>query len=112
MLLPVAHLVVSSAGWLYPTKKLSGVILEHDKFGSHLDAKGVTVNKDLELKNFDYTGRTIAEIWFGLVIDGNHVVVELIEDDHLLLWGRSQKSGKHVTFGNRNISNKLCIVQI
>ena len=26
---------------------------------------------------------------------------------HLLLWGRSKKSGKHVAFGNRNISYKL-----
>ena len=25
----------------------------------------------------------------------------------LLSWGRSQKSGKDVTFGNRNISNKI-----
>ena len=36
------------------SKELSGVILEHDKFRSHLDAKGVTVDKDLELKNFEY----------------------------------------------------------
>ena len=50
------------------SKELSGVILEHDKFGSHLDAKGVTVDKDLELKNFEYAGRTFAEIWSGIVI--------------------------------------------
>ena len=43
-------------------KKLSGVILEHNKFESHLDPKGVTVDKDLELKNFEYAGRTLAEI--------------------------------------------------
>ena len=34
------------------SKELGGVILKHDKFGSHLDAKGVAVDKDLELKNF------------------------------------------------------------
>ena len=34
-------------------KEMSGVILEHDKFGRHLDAKGVTVDKDHELKNFE-----------------------------------------------------------
>ena len=44
------------------SKKLSGVILKHDKFGSHLDAKGVTVDKDLELRNFHYAGGTLAEI--------------------------------------------------
>ena len=43
-------------------KELSGAILKNDKFGSHLDAKGVTVDKDLELKNFDYTGGALAEI--------------------------------------------------
>ena len=32
------------------SKELSGVILEHDKFGSHLDAKGVTIDRELELK--------------------------------------------------------------
>ena len=44
------------------SKELSGVILEHDKFGSHLDAKGVTVEIDLELNNFEYARRTLAEI--------------------------------------------------
>ena len=39
-------------------KELSGVILEHDKSRSHLDAKIVTVDKDLTLKNFEYAGRT------------------------------------------------------
>ena len=48
------------------SKELSGFTLEHDKFGSHLDSKGVTVDKDLEQKNFEYAGRTLAEIWFGL----------------------------------------------
>ena len=63
------------------SKELSGVILEHDKFGSHLDAKGVTVDKDLELKNFEYVRRTLAEVWSGLAIDGNPVVAEFIQDD-------------------------------
>ena len=69
------------------SKELSGVILEHDKFGSHLDAKGVTVDKDLELKNFDYAGCRLAEIWSGLVIDGNPLVAEFIEDDAPVIVG-------------------------
>ena len=63
------------------SKELSGVILEHYKFGSHLDTKGVTVDIDLELNNFEYPGRTLAEIWCGLTTDGNPVVAEFIEDD-------------------------------
>ena len=44
------------------SKELSGVILEHDKFGSYLVAKCVTVDKDLELKSFEHAGHTLAEI--------------------------------------------------
>ena len=74
--------------------ELSGVILEHDKFGSHLDAKGVTVDKDLELKNFEYAGRTLAGIWSGLVIDGNPVVAEFIEDDAPVIMGMKSEEWK------------------
>ena len=62
-------------------KALSRVILEHDKYGNYLDAKGVTTDQDLELKNFQFTGRTLAEIWSDLVIDGNPVVAEFIEEE-------------------------------
>ena len=88
------------------SKELSGFILEH-KFGSHLDAKGVTVDKDLELKSFEYAERTLAEMWSGLVIDGNPVVAEFIENDPPVIVGTKLEEWKHVTFGNRNISYKL-----
>ena len=61
----------------------------HDKSGSHLDAKDVMVDKDLELKNFEYAGRTLAEIWSGLVIDKNPVVAEFIEDGEPVIMERS-----------------------
>ena len=32
------------------SKELSGVVLPHDNFGSHLNAKGKTINKELEKK--------------------------------------------------------------
>ena len=83
------------------SKELSGVIIEHDKFGSHLDRKGVTFDKDLELEKFEYARRTLAEIRSGLAIDGNPVVTEFTEDEAPV------KSGKHVMFGNGNISYKL-----
>ena len=76
------------------SKELNGVILEHDKFASHLDAKGATVDKDLELKNFEYAGRTLAEIWSGLVIDGNPVVAEFIEDDAPVIVGKMSEDWK------------------
>ena len=76
------------------SKELSGVILEHDKFGSHLDAKGVAVDKDLQLKNFEYAGRTLGEIWSGLVIDGNPVVAGFIEDDAPVIVGTKSEEWK------------------
>ena len=33
------------------SKELSGVVLHHDNFGSHLNAKGETNDKELEKKN-------------------------------------------------------------
>ena len=68
-------------------KEWSGGILKHDKFGSHLDTKDVTVDKDLELKNFEYDRRTLIEIWSGLVIDENSVVAEFIKDDAPVIMG-------------------------
>ena len=43
--------------------------------------KGATADRDLELKNFEYVGRTLTEICSGLVIDGNPAVAEFVEDD-------------------------------
>ena len=76
------------------SKELSGVILKHDKFGVHLDVKGVTVDKDLELKNFEYAGRTLLDIWSGLVIDGSPVVAEFIEDDTPIIVGTKSEKWK------------------
>ena len=75
-------------------KEMSGVILEHDKFGTHLDAKGMTVDKDLELKNFEYAGRTLAKIWSGLMLDGNPAVAEFIEDDAPVIVGTKSEKWK------------------
>ena len=49
--------------------------------------KCVTVDKDLDLKNFEYAGRTLDKIWSSLVIDGNPVVAEFIEDGAPLIVG-------------------------
>ena len=62
---------------------LAGVILPHDKFGSHLDSRGNTVDCDLEIKNFEHAGKVLAEIWSNTVIDGHPVVAEYINHtDH------------------------------
>ena len=48
------------------SKELSGVIHQHDRFWSHLDGKGETIDKDLELRNFQYAGHILADIWSEL----------------------------------------------
>ena len=108
MLLAVAHSIVLSGGWLKSAN--SGVILEHYKFGSHFNAKGVTVDKDLELENFEYAGRTLAEIWYGLVVDGNPVVVELFEDDRPVIVGMKSEESKacHIRQSQYFLQNVKC----
>ena len=56
------------------SKQLSGVILEHTHFVSHLDNKNNTTDEDLELKNFGYAGRVLAEVWNELVIDKQYLI--------------------------------------
>lgn len=51
------------------SKKLVGVILPHDKCGTHLDAQRRTVDKELEKKNFAYAGNVLSEIWSELEIN-------------------------------------------
>lgn len=61
------------------SKELSGLILPYDKYGSHLDEQGRTVDADLERRNFEAAGLTLSEIWSDVVIDGHPTVAEYID---------------------------------
>ena len=37
-------------------KEMAGLILDHKHFGTHLNSKGETIDKDLELINFEHAG--------------------------------------------------------
>lgn len=63
------------------SKELAGVVLPHDNFGTHLNEKGETIDDDLELRNFEYAGRILAEIWSSLVFDSHPTVAEYISDE-------------------------------
>ncbi|KZR97817.1 Uncharacterized protein APZ42_007100, partial [Daphnia magna] len=39
------------------SKELSGLILPHDHFGTHLDNSGRTIDDELEEKNFEHAGK-------------------------------------------------------
>ena len=44
------------------SRELSGVVLPHDHFGSHLDSSGKTIDDDLEIQNFEEAGKVLASI--------------------------------------------------
>ena len=58
-------------------KQMTGVVLPHDTFGSHL-RNGKTVDEELEKKNFEAAGDTLANLWNDLEIDENPVKAEYI----------------------------------
>ena len=59
---------------------MGGVLLEHEHSGAHPDDKGNTVDPQLELKNFEHTGKILGRIWSGMVIDGYSVIAKYIGD--------------------------------
>lgn len=62
------------------SRQLSGVIIPHDHFGSHLNNRCITVDEELEKKNFQYVGTILAELWSELVLDSYPVTAEFICD--------------------------------
>jgi len=60
------------------SKELSGLIIPHDYFGSHLNGSGITIDKELELRNFEFAGRVLAETWNGHTYNGYPIVSEYI----------------------------------
>jgi len=60
------------------SRELAGLILPHEHYGSHLDGDGKTVDEQLERCNFGFAGRTLTEVWSGLIIDGHPVVSEYV----------------------------------
>ena len=61
------------------SKELSGVILPHETYGSHLDNKGKTVDPEMEKKNFEAAGKVLSEIWSKVVIDQHPVVATYVD---------------------------------
>ena len=60
------------------SRELCGVVLPHEHYGSHLNAAGETIDEELEVRNFQFAGESLAEIWSGLMIDGYETFSEYI----------------------------------
>lgn len=61
------------------SRELSGVILPHDHFGSHLDSQCRTMDEKVEKKYFRYAGEVLANIWGSVNIDNQPVCAEYTE---------------------------------
>ena len=48
---------------------LAGIVLPHDKIGSHLDSSGKTIHRELQVKNFQKATEVLYEVWKKTVID-------------------------------------------
>ena len=77
---------------------LAGVVLPRDTFGSHLNNKKETVDKELEMKNFPKAGEALAEILSKTVIDNYPTVAEYINpSDEVFITAKDQEwMAKHV----------------
>ena len=74
---------------------LAGVVLPHNTYGTHLDERNETVDKELELKIFSKA----AEIWSMTVIDGYDTVAEYIppgSETSILIEKDQEWHAKHV----------------
>uniref|UniRef100_A0A0B7BG25 C2H2-type domain-containing protein n=1 Tax=Arion vulgaris TaxID=1028688 RepID=A0A0B7BG25_9EUPU len=60
------------------SRELSGLILPHEHFGSHLDSQGRTIDEELEKSNFKYAGETLSEEWTQATLDNFPTVAEYI----------------------------------
>ena len=61
------------------SRKLSGLILPYDNYGSHLDERGKTIDIELEKKNFEFAEDTLAEIWSQLTADNYSTIAEYMD---------------------------------
>ncbi|CAM4849169.1 unnamed protein product [Rotaria magnacalcarata] len=75
---------------------LSGLILPHDHYGTHLDNNGKTIDSDLEKKNFEKAGEVLAEVWSHTVIDQYPVIADYVPSTTVLMPGDPSEEWKSV----------------
>lgn len=67
------------------SKPLAGLIQKHDNFGSYLDSQGKTIDSELQIQNFEHTGKLLAEIWSEIIIDSDPVFAEYKNNEGVTL---------------------------
>ncbi|CAF0952093.1 unnamed protein product [Adineta ricciae] len=61
------------------SKDLTGLVLPHDYFGTHLNVSGVTIDAELEKINLKKAGDVLAEVWNMDMIDQHPIFAEYID---------------------------------
>ncbi|EFX66906.1 hypothetical protein DAPPUDRAFT_115916 [Daphnia pulex] len=59
--------------------ELAGLIFQQDHYDSHLDNSGKKTDDELEKKNFEHAGSTLAKVWDSVIVDGHPIVAEHID---------------------------------
>ena len=60
------------------SQDLTGLVLPHDYFGTHLNPSGLTIDAELEKINIKRTGDVLAEVWNMDMIDSHPVLAQYI----------------------------------
>ena len=58
------------------SKALSGILLPHEIFGTHLDSSRKTICTNLEKHNFKAGGEILAKVWEEIVLDNFFLVAD------------------------------------
>ena len=61
------------------SKQLTGVVLDHKFYGSHLNSQQQTTNEPLERKNFQHAAERLASIFQDMVYDGHKTVAKYVK---------------------------------
>ncbi|CAG8833697.1 10036_t:CDS:2, partial [Gigaspora margarita] len=61
------------------SKKLGGIILSVDHFGSHLDTMRNITNSNIELRNFNYASKKLCDLWQKDDIHRHKVAINYID---------------------------------
>ena len=61
------------------SRQLTTVILDHQHFGSHLNSSRITVDWELERRNFSHAGNRLADLFAGMVLDGHETFAKYVK---------------------------------
>ncbi|CAF0847934.1 unnamed protein product [Adineta steineri] len=61
------------------SQNLTGLVLPHDYFGTHLNISGLTIDAEVEKMNIKKAGEVLGEVWSMDLIDSHPVIAEYID---------------------------------